>query len=146
MSLKLHPKNLPTPKNLDSTPSRLPPYLTQRPLLFLNLLAPPVLGVLIVLITLILVSTQSNHQVSSAKREILAGCAAAQNALSSLNAIPSILEDQSRRATAQLIAKSVRAVGQALILAITVIEAVLIFLVDTFRKWNRSDFEGRVTY
>lgn len=92
------------------------------------------LGIIIILTSLILITSQSHSQIASAKREILAGCAAAEKALVALNALPDVLEEKSLAATVELISRSVRGVGTALMLALNVVRAVLEFLIDTFRS------------
>jgi hypothetical protein len=75
---------------------RLPPYLDSRTLLPLSVLSPPILGLIILLTSLLLLSTQTNLNVASAKKEIMAGCSAAQHALVTLKAIPDVLEQKSQ--------------------------------------------------
>lgn len=128
----LPPTSSPDHHELDQC--RLPAHLTSRPLLFLTLLSPPVLGIIIILTSLILITSQSHSQIASAKREILAGCAAAEKVLVALNALPDVLEEKSLAATVELISRSVRGVGTALMLALNVVRAVLEFLIDTFRS------------
>lgn len=114
-------------------PPRLASHLKSRSLLALQVLSPPVLAILIVLITLIITTTGAHVQVDGAKREILAGCASAQKALAALRAVPEMLEEKSRETSIEAVEVSVRGVGKALILALTVIEALISFLVDTYQ-------------
>lgn len=95
----------------------LPPYLTSRPLLALTLLSPPVLALLLALFTLTLLATQATGSVAAAKREILAGCTAAEQASRALEHVPAIMKEQSERALAKAVEAAVHGVGTVLMLA-----------------------------
>lgn len=138
----------------------LPPYLTSRPLLFLTLLSPPILALLLALFTLTLLATQATGLVAAAKREILAGCTAAERASRVLDHVPALMREQSEKAIKKAVEGGVSGVGIVLMLAcvwplplfsscrrtltlppfhplpnsITIIQEVLKFLIDTFRS------------
>jgi hypothetical protein len=112
----------------------LPPYLTSRPLLCLTLLSPPILALLLALFTLTLLATQATGSVAAAKREILAGCTAAERASRVLDHVPALMREQGEKALKKAVEGGVSGVGVVLMLAITIIQEVLKFLVDTFRS------------
>lgn len=98
-------------------PYRLSSHLQSRSLLLLSVLSSPILGIIIVLVTLLLISATSKSQVAASKREILAGCNSAQKALVALRAVPDLMEEQSRKALVKTVEAGVRGSGKALMLA-----------------------------
>ncbi|CED83256.1 Plasma membrane fusion protein PRM1 [Phaffia rhodozyma] len=132
--LNTHLEKSPAHGTHASVGDHLPPYLNPPALLALNMLSPPVLGIIIALVTLLVFKTQNHSMVTNAKKEIMAGCLAAEKALGTLEAIPSLLEEKSLKATAKAVQASVRGVGKGLVMIITVLEAVITFLIDTFRS------------
>lgn len=113
---------------------RLPPYLNSPSLLALNVLSPPVFGIIIALTTLVLLSSQNHASIASAKKEILAGCNAAQKAVGTLEALPKLLQEKSLETSVEAVEKSVRGVGKGLMMVIVVLEAIVKFLIDTLRS------------
>lgn len=125
----------PTADQLPPPPAKpLPPYLTSRPLLCLTILSPPILALLLALFTLILLANQATGSVDAAKREILAGCTAAERASRVLDHVPALMREQGEKALKKAVEGGVTGVGIVLMLAMTVIQEVLKFLVDTFRS------------
>lgn len=98
-------------------PPRLSNHLSSKPLLWLSILSPPILGIIIVLVTLLLISATSKSQVAASKREIMAGCNAAQKALVALKAVPDLMEEQSKKALVLSVEASVKLAGKTLMLA-----------------------------
>ncbi|KAL7411101.1 hypothetical protein BDY24DRAFT_417439 [Mrakia frigida] len=122
-------------------PPRLSNHLSSKPLLWLSILSPPILGIIIVLVTLLLISATSKSQVAASKREIMAGCNAAQKALVALKAVPDLMEEQSKKALVLSVEASVKLAGKTLMLAVTILEAVLTFLIDSYRSIYLCAFE-----
>lgn len=110
------------------------PYLQLKHLLSLTWLAYPVLSLLIVAFRLQLSLATSQDAVTSAKNDLLASCKAAETAATSAASMPRYLAIASNQQFADAVNGSLNAARAALILALTVMEAIINFIIDLYRS------------
>jgi hypothetical protein len=92
------------------------------------------LSLLFIAFRLQLSSDSAQNAVSSAKGDLLAGCLAAQGAASSAASMPRFMAIATNEQIADAVNASMDGARDALILALTVMEAIMNFIVDTYRS------------
>lgn len=112
----------------------LPPYLTLSPLLLLSAFSPLILSLLFTCIHLLLHGSDVHRNIAQAKQELLSACARAEDRASSIASLPRYLADGVNRGTVQSVTAVVHGAARVFTLSITAIEAVLIFIVDSYRS------------
>jgi hypothetical protein len=114
--------------------SGLNPYLQLPHLLSLSWLAYPILSLIFVAFRLQLSSDSAQAAVANAKGDLLAGCLAAQQAASAAASMPRFMAIATNEQIADAVNASMDGAQEALVLALTVMEAVMNFVVDTYRS------------
>jgi len=114
--------------------SGLTPYLQLSHILSLTWLAYPVLSLVFIAFRIQLSSDSAQKAVANAKGDLLAGCLAAQRAASSAASMPRFMAAATNAQIVDAVNASMNGAREALILSLTVMEAIINFLVDTYRS------------
>jgi hypothetical protein len=114
--------------------SGLTPYLQLPHILSLTWLAYPILSLIFIAFRLQLSSDSAQKAIDNAKSDILAGCLAAQRAASSAANMPRFMAVATNEQIADAVNASMNGAREALILSLTVMEAIINFIVDTYRS------------
>ncbi|RDB16658.1 Plasma membrane fusion protein PRM1 [Hypsizygus marmoreus] len=114
--------------------STLTPYLQLPHLLSLTWLAYPILSLAFVAFRLQLSLTSAQDAVASAKTNLLASCKAAERAATSAASMPRFLAIASNEQFADAVNGSLNAARAALVFALTVMEAIINFIIDLYRS------------
>lgn len=112
----------------------LKPYLNLPHLLSLTWLAYPILSLLFVAFRLAMSSVTAKDAVGDAKADLLASCAAAEKAATSAASLPRYMASATNRQISDAINGTMNGAQEALVLALTVLEAILNFVIDTYRS------------
>ena len=112
----------------------LNPYLELPHLLSLTWLAYPILSLLFIVFRLSISSDSAQTAVTNAKDDLLSACQAAQRAASSTASMPRYMAVATNEQIADAVNGSMNAARAALILALTVMETVINFIVDIYRS------------
>ncbi|KAI0288790.1 hypothetical protein BC826DRAFT_1098652 [Russula brevipes] len=121
--------------------SGLTPYLQLSHILSLVWLAYPILSLMFIAFRLHLSSASAQRAIDNAKGDFLSGCLAAQRAASSAASLPRFMAVATNEQISDAINASMRGAREALVLSLTVMEAIINFVVDTYRStflcfWN----------
>jgi hypothetical protein len=126
------------PPIYDSAPSvpssGLTPYLQLPHLLSLTWLAYPILSLIFIAFRLQLSSDSAQTAINNAKEDLLTGCLAAQQAASSAASLPRFMAVATNEQIVEAVNASMRGAQDALVLSLTVMEAIINFMVDTYRS------------
>ncbi|KAI0303569.1 hypothetical protein B0F90DRAFT_1626461 [Multifurca ochricompacta] len=114
--------------------SGLTPYLQLPHILSLTWLAYPFLSLLFIAFRLQLSSDSAQTAVSNAKGELLTSCQAAQQAASSAASMPRFMAIATNDQIADAVNASMNGAREALVLSLTVMEAIINFVVDIYRS------------
>lgn len=112
----------------------LRPYLSLPHLLSLTWLAYPILSLLFVIFRLQLSASASQDAVASARGDLLSSCQAAEQASSAAVNMPRFMAAATNRQFADAINGSMNGAREALVLSLTVMEAIINFIVDIYRS------------
>ncbi|KAI0264365.1 hypothetical protein BC834DRAFT_882703 [Gloeopeniophorella convolvens] len=112
----------------------LTPYLQLPHILSLTWLAYPILSLLFIVFRLQLSSDSAQTAVNNAKGDLLTSCQAAQQAASSTASMPRFMAIATNQQIADAVNGTMDGAREALILALTVMEAIINFLVDIYRS------------
>lgn len=139
MSISPPPTRWMTPPPLYvSTPpvsdSGLTPYLQLSHILSLTWLAYPILSLIFIAFRLNISSESGQTAINNAKADLLTGCQAAQRAASSAASMPRFMALATNDQMIDAVNASMDAAREALILSLTIMEAVINFVVDTYRS------------
>jgi hypothetical protein len=115
-------------------PGGLKPYLELPHMLSLAWLAYPILSLLFIAFRLQLSSAQAQDSVASAKDNLLASCAAAEKAATAAASMPRYMAAATNQQIADAVNSSMNAARAALVLALTVMEVTINFIVDLYRS------------
>ncbi|KAJ3555009.1 hypothetical protein NM688_g2805 [Phlebia brevispora] len=115
-------------------PTTLKPYLELPHLLSLTWLAYPILSLLFVAFRLQLSSASASDAVSSAKDDLLASCKAAEQAATAAASMPRYMAVATNARITDAVNDTMNGAREALVLALTVMEAIINFIVDTYRS------------
>ncbi|KAF8973047.1 hypothetical protein BDZ97DRAFT_1936005 [Flammula alnicola] len=132
--------NIPPPTYDARSPSTsymtttLTPYLTLPHLLSLTWLAYPILSLIFVAFRLQLSLADAQSAVVSAKGDLLTSCKAAEQAATSAASMPRFMALATNKQYADAVNASMNAARAALVLALTVMEAIINFIVDLYRS------------
>jgi hypothetical protein len=125
------------PPAYDSRPNvgtTLTPYLQLSHRLSLTWLAYPILSLVFVVFRLILSGDAAQDAVNNAKGDMLAACVAAQEAAASGASFPRYMALGMNELVVKSTNAALDATRQALVLALTIMEAVINFVIDTYRS------------
>lgn len=112
----------------------LTPYLTLPHLLSLTWLAAPILSLIFVAFRLQLSLADAQSAVARAKVNLLASCAAAEEAATSAASMPRYMALATNKQFADAVNGSMQAARAALVLSLTAMEGVINFIVDLYRS------------
>ncbi|KAJ7850062.1 hypothetical protein B0H14DRAFT_3452234 [Mycena olivaceomarginata] len=118
--------------SLDST--QLRPYLQLPHLISLTWLAYPILSLIFVVFRIQLSLASSQDAVASAKSDLLTSCKAAEKAATAAASMPRYMAIATNEQFASAVNDSMNAAREALILALTIMEAIINFIVDIYRS------------
>jgi hypothetical protein len=118
----------------DLRSTTLTPYLQLSHLLSLTWLAYPILSLLFVAFRLQLSSDSAQNAVDSAKDNLLASCRAAEKAATAAASMPRYMAIATNEQIASAVNGTMNAARAALILALTVMEVIINFIVDLYRS------------
>ncbi|KAH9995661.1 hypothetical protein BJV74DRAFT_976241 [Russula compacta] len=126
------------PPVYDSTPavssSGLTPYLQLPHILSLTWLAYPILSLVFIAFRLQISSDSAQTAINNAKGDLLTGCLAAQKAASSAASMPRFMALATNEQIVDAVNASMDGAREALILSLTIMEAVINFIVDIYRS------------
>jgi hypothetical protein len=117
-----------------NTGTTLTPYLQLSHRLSLAWLAYPILSILFIVFRLILSGDAAQTAVNNAKDDMLTACQAAQEAASSTASMPRYMAIASNELVVRSTNAALDATRQALVLALTVMEAIINFVIDIYRS------------
>ncbi|KAJ7497694.1 hypothetical protein FB451DRAFT_1550504 [Mycena latifolia] len=118
--------------SMDST--QLRPYLQLPHLISLTWLAYPILSLVFVVFRLQLSLASSQDAVASAKSDLVASCKAAEKAATAAASMPRYMALATNDQVAKAVNDSMNAAREALVLALTMMEAIINFIVDIYRS------------
>ncbi|GJJ06455.1 hypothetical protein Clacol_000647 [Clathrus columnatus] len=131
-------QRIPTPPPTYDQPNvpqtALKPYLTLPYLLSLSWLAYPILSLLFVAFRLQLSLASAQDAISNAKDDLLTSCNAAQHAATVAASLPRFMAVSTNKQIVDAVNSSLNGAREALILSLTVMEAIINFIVDTYRS------------
>ncbi|GBE80733.1 hypothetical protein BKA93DRAFT_780396 [Sparassis latifolia] len=127
-----------SPPPLYDSPSHatttLKPYLELPHLLSLTWLAYPILSLLFVVFRLQLSVASAQGSVAGAKQDLLSSCNAAQHAATAAASMPRYLAVAVNHQITNAVNDMLDAARDTMILALTIMEAIINFIVDTYRS------------
>jgi hypothetical protein len=127
--------NIPPPTyDARSSSTSLTPYLSLPHLLSLTWLAYPIISLIFIAFRLQLSLADAQTAASNAKGELLASCKAAEQAAASAASMPRFMALATNKQYADAVNASLNAARAALVLALTVMETVINFIVDLYRS------------
>lgn len=112
----------------------LKPYLLLPHLYSLTWLAYPILSLLFVAFRLQISSAAAQDAIANAKGDLQTACKAAEQAASAAASMPRIMAIASNKQFADAVNGSANAARAALVLSLTVMEAIINFIVDIYRS------------
>ncbi|KIJ68097.1 hypothetical protein HYDPIDRAFT_83896 [Hydnomerulius pinastri MD-312] len=119
---------------IQTSPTSLKPYLQLPHILSLTWLAYPILSLIFVIFRLQLSSAESQTAVANAKGDLLTACQAAEQAATAAASIPRYMAIATNQQFAEAVNGTMNGARAALILALTVMEAIINFLIDIYRS------------
>lgn len=120
-----------------STPQQfttLTPYLTLPHLLSLTWLAYPILSLLFVAFRLQLSGASASDAAANAKDDLLTSCKAAEHAATATASMPRYLAAATNDQIADAVNGTMNAARATLVLALTIMEAIINFIIDIYRS------------
>lgn len=120
--------------NLRTSSTSLKPYLQLPHIISLAWLAYPVISLVFVIFRLQISSEQAQASVANAKSDLLAACQAAEHAATSAASMPRYLAVATNHQFADAINGSMNGAREALVLALTCMEAIINFLISIYRS------------
>ncbi|KAF9478798.1 hypothetical protein BDN70DRAFT_993907 [Pholiota conissans] len=112
----------------------LTPYLTLNHLLSLTWLAYPIISLIFIAFRLQLSLTDAQNAALNAKDELLTSCKAAEQAAASAASMPHFMALATNKQYADAVNASLNAARATLVLALTIMETVINFIVDLYRS------------
>ncbi|EIN11614.1 hypothetical protein PUNSTDRAFT_83280 [Punctularia strigosozonata HHB-11173 SS5] len=112
----------------------LTPYLRLPHLLSLTWLAYPILSLVFVVFRLLESSAASQDAATNAKADLLASCKAAEHAATAAASMPRYMAAATNQQIADAVNGTMNGARAALVLALTVMEAIINFIVDIYRS------------
>jgi K+-transporting ATPase A subunit len=123
-----------TQANSHISTTTLKPYLQLPHLLSLTWLAYPILSLLFVAFRLQLSSAASQDAIANAKGNLLTSCKAAEQAATAAASMPRYMAVATNQQFADAANGTMNAAREALVLALTVMETIINFIVDIYRS------------
>lgn len=125
------------PPTYDATTTadtQLTPYLQLSHLLSLTWLAYPILSLIFVAFRLQLSMTSLENSILSVKSDILSSCKAAEHAATAAASMPRYMALATNEQFADAVNGSLHAARVALVVSLTAMEAIINFIIDTYRS------------
>ena len=127
------------PPGYDNAPvaheaSTLTPYLTLPYILSLTWLAYPIISLIFIVFRLQISSDSANDAVANVKADLLASCKAAEHAATSTASMPRYLAIATNQQITDAVNGTMNAARATLILALTIMEAIINFVIDIYRS------------
>jgi hypothetical protein len=122
------------PPAYDDAQTTLTPYLTLPHLLSLTWLAYPIISLIFVAFRLQASLDSTQNAILGAKDDLLASCKAAEEAATAAASMPRYMAIATNEQFADAVNASLRGARQALVLSLTVMEAVINFIIDLYRS------------
>ncbi|GAA5834088.1 hypothetical protein JCM3766R1_004454 [Sporobolomyces carnicolor] len=113
---------------------RLHPYLGARARLSLSWLSQHFLALLLVLVALAFVSSSVSDLVKDGKRTLTAACAGVEGAANVAASLPHYMADGVNQLNSNTVTAVTHGVGTVLDLTLQALEAIIIFMIDTYRS------------
>ena len=110
------------------------PYLQLPHLLSLTWLAYPILSLIFIVFRLQISSDSAQDAVANAKEDLLASCKAAETAATSAASMPRFMAVATNKQYADAVNGTLNAARATLVLALTIMEAIINFLIDIYRS------------
>ena len=110
------------------------PYLQLPHLLSLTWLAYPILSLIFIVFRLQLSSGSAQDAVANAKEDLLASCKAAEHAATSTASMPRYLAIASNHAITDAVNGTMNGARATMVLALTIMEAIINFIIDIWRS------------
>jgi hypothetical protein len=133
--MSAQPIPLGPPPSYNADPAQgLTPYLQLPHLLSLTWLAYPILSLLFVAFRIQLSLDSSQDAIATAKQNLIASCLASEKAATSAASMPRYLALATNEQYADAVNASLKAAGASLIFTLTVMEAIINFLIDIYRS------------
>ncbi|OSD06914.1 hypothetical protein PYCCODRAFT_1474316 [Trametes coccinea BRFM310] len=129
-----------TPPPVYDAPSRniggttLRPYLQLPHLLSLTWLAYPILSLIFVVFRLQLSGASAQDAVANAKSQLLTSCKAAERAATGAASMPRYMAAATNQQITDAVNGTMNAARATMVLALTVMEAIINFIIDTYRS------------
>ncbi|AAW44262.2 plasma membrane fusion-related protein, putative [Cryptococcus deneoformans JEC21] len=127
------PYSPPSPSRLSET-IPLRPYLSLLPRILLTFFSPCLLPMILTIAHLIQNRSSTASLATSLKSSVLSACSGLAKAAASIKTLPRYLAMQTNQEAIRATQASILAIGTMLMDAITIIEAVVNFIVDTYRS------------
>ncbi|KAL5524036.1 hypothetical protein ACEPAG_8209 [Sanghuangporus baumii] len=118
----------------DGSSTTLTPYLTLPYILSLTWLAYPMSSLLFVAFRLAISSGSAQDSVADAKATLLASCAAAEKAATTAASLPRYMAVGTNKMIAESINLMMNAARATLVLSLTIVEAIINFVIDIYRS------------
>ena len=112
----------------------LRPYLQLSHLLSLTWLAYPILSLIFVVFRLQLSGISAQDAVANAKSELLTSCKAAERAATGAASMPRYMAAATNQQITDAVNGTMNAARATMVLALTVMEAIINFIIDTYRS------------
>ncbi|CAO1631211.1 unnamed protein product [Parajaminaea phylloscopi] len=112
----------------------LRPYVGLQARLFLSLLSPPLISLLFTAVHLLLSSKEVDERVANTKAKLLAACAVAERQATTAASMPRYMAEAVNQRTQQTVEATVQGVGTVLYMSLTAVEAIITFIVDSYRS------------
>lgn len=112
----------------------LQPYLGLHARLFLSLLSPPLISILFTGAHLLFSSKEVGEKVTDSKATLLRACYEAERQASIAASLPRYMADSMNQRTQQTIEATVHGMGKVIYMTLTALEAVITFVVDSYRS------------
>lgn len=112
----------------------LRPYLQLPHLLSLTWLAYPILSLVFVVFRLLLSSASAQDAVTNAKSELLTSCKAAERAATGAASMPRYMAAATNQQITDAVNGTMNAARATMVLALTIMEAIINFIIDTYRS------------
>ncbi|KAI0358490.1 hypothetical protein OH77DRAFT_1435078 [Trametes cingulata] len=112
----------------------LRPYLQLPHLLSLTWLAYPILSLVFVVFRLLLSSASAQDAVANAKSELLTSCKAAERAATGAASMPRYMAAATNQQITDAVNGTMNAARATMVLALTIMEAIINFIIDTYRS------------
>lgn len=112
----------------------LTPYLQLPHLLSLTWLAYPILSLVFVAFRVQLSLASADNDIATAKNDLLASCSAAEQAATAAASMPRYMALATNKQFADAVNGSMDGARAALVMALTVMEAIINFIIDLYRS------------